>query len=179
MACRYVQGRTYSPVSASRYCGWCMCHISTTGKAPGWVMRTLSWAGCLQATQHVCGHEHDAFLGKVETPRILRGIETDLHAIGNHASFIENGVANLTARADMHHGQDYRPLDRGALLDAHVREQQGLAHDRARDDAAARDHRIDGDAAPRILVQDELRGGLVFLIGPDRPLLVVNIELGA
>ena len=46
----------------------------------------------------------------------------------------------------------------------------------AGDDAATRDDRIDRRAAPPVLVEHELRRRLLQLVGPDRPLLVVEIQ---
>ena len=64
------------------------------------------------------------------------------------------------------------------LLDAHAGEQQRLAHRGARDDGAARHQRVDGDAAPAVFVEHELRRRRLRLVGPDRPVLVVDVELG-
>ena len=60
----------------------------------------------------------------------------------------------------------------------HVRKQQRAGHARTRDDAPARHHRVDRGAPAVVVVEHELRRRQLFLVGPDRPLLVVDVELG-
>ena len=97
---------------------------------------------------------------------------------GDLTAGIDDGVADLAIRTDAHVRQDHRPLDGGTLLDAHPGKQQRLAHRGAGDDHAAGHQRIDRDAAPALLVEHELRRRRLRLVGPDRPVLVVDVELG-
>jgi len=62
-------------------------------------------------------------------------------------------------------GKMTETVDAGALLDAHVGEQQRLAHHGAGDDAAARYHGVDGHTAATVLIEDELRRRLLHLVG--------------
>jgi hypothetical protein len=110
-------------------------------------------------------------------PGILRPVEPDAHAVGDLAAFIDDGAANLAAGADEHVRQDDGALDGRALFHAHVGEEERLAHERAGDDAAAGDHGIDGHAAPTLLIEHEFGRRLVQLVGPDGPVLVVDVEL--
>ena len=64
---------------------------------------------------------------------------------------------NTTPAADHHLGQQQRVLDDAAVLHAHLGEQQRAPHRGAADDAAAGHQRVDGLAAPAVVVEHELR----------------------
>ncbi len=151
-----------------------MCHRRTTGR------RGVGSHGVKRTAGEACRAvtSDDAFLGDEEPPGIVRSVEPDAHAVRNLAALIDDGPADLTAAADERVRQDDRALDRRALFHPHVGEEQRLAHHRAGDDAAAGDHRVDGHAAPPFLIEDELGRRLMHLIGPDGPVLVVDVELG-
>ena len=73
-------------------------------------------------------------------------------------------------------GSTTQPVRLAVGMDVDAREQQRVAQGGAGDDAAARDQRAHGLAAPALLVVHELgrRGDLG--IGPDRPVAVVQVE---
>ena len=50
-------------------------------------------------------------------------------------------------------------------------------HVRPRYDAASGDHGVDRHAAPAVLIQHEFRGRMLRLVGPYRPLMIVDIQL--
>ena len=59
----------------------------------------------------------------------------------------------------------------------HLREEHRVAHLRAGDDAAPRDHGGDRHAAPVALVVDELCRRHALGVGPDRPVLVPEVQV--
>src|SRR5882757_728943 len=131
----------------------------------------------LQAAQHVCRYEDYAFFGDVKAFRVCLSINPDLHAVGNLATFIENGSFDDTGGSDFDMRQYDRAIDAGALVHPHIGEQQGRADDGPGDDAAAGDYGVDGGTPPTFLVEHELRRRLLHLVGPDGPVLIVNVEL--
>src|SRR5690606_11498745 len=102
---------------------------------------------------------------------------TTLFRSRHDAGRIDDRSLDGAAGADAYVRENDGALHVTALIDAHVREQQRLIDVRARNDAAARDDGVHGHAATAVLVQDELRRRILALIGPDRPLLVIDIEL--
>src|SRR5689334_15133423 len=115
----------------------------------------------------------------MEATRVGLAVDTYGGAIGDIATLIDDGTANDAVAADLGVRQDDRAVDVGALLDTYVGEQQRLTHHRAGDDAAPGHHGVDGAAAAAFLIEHELRRRLLHLIGPDRPVLVVDVELGS
>ena len=106
-------------------------------------------------------------------------VVADGHVGGNAAMLVHYHPAQPGTAADVHIRQDYRILDLGIAVNIHAREQQRLADDGAADDVAARNQGIDGHAAPTVVVEDELGWRQLFLVGPDRPAIVVQIEFGS
>ena len=90
---------------------------------------------------------------------------------------VHHHPAQPGAATDMHVGQDHRVLDLGVAVHVHPREQQGVAHQRTADDVAAGDQRIDRHAATAVVVEDELGRRQLLLVGPDRPVVVVEVQL--
>src|SRR4051812_23792316 len=108
--------------------------------------------------QHFRGHEHDALVRDQEPFRIFGTVVTDARVRRQLAVLVDDGVPDLAVRPNVDVGQHDRPLDVGALLDPHSREQQRLADGGTRDDGAARHERVDRDAAAAVLVEHEFRG---------------------
>src|ERR1700733_6422675 len=129
MAWRYVHGSTYSPVSASRYCGWCMCHKSTTGRRAGASMQRVGPGDlrAVQAAQHVRRDQYHAVLRDMVAPLILHQVRADDRAVGDLAAFIDDGALDRAVPPHVHMRQDDGAFDEGPLIDAHVREDQWIA----------------------------------------------------
>ena len=77
-----------------------------------------------------------------------------------------------------HLGQQHGLVDLAKGVDAHVGKQHRVADHRARNDAAARDHGVDGEAVFAVGVLHKLGRGQLALAGPDGPFGVVDVELG-
>ena len=80
--------------------------------------------------------------------------------------------------ADHDAGQDHRILDPRPAVNADAGEEQRTFHIGTGNDAAAGYQRVDRHPAAAVVVEDELGRRQLFLVGPDRPVLVVEIELG-
>ena len=123
-------------------------------------------------------HERDAVLAHVKALAVRFAVDADLRAVRHHGSFVDDRVADHAALADAHARQHDGAIDRRVVVHAHAREQQRVRHARAGNDAAARHHRVDGATAAIGIVEHELRGRQLFLVRPDRPLFVVDVQLG-
>ncbi len=130
-----------------------------------------------ERAQHVRCYQHDAAFGHEKALLVRFGIVADFHIVRNAAILVQNATPDLRSAADRDAWQQYGIVDGAAVFDANVARQQRLRDIGARDDAAARDHRIDRHPAPTLFVEHEFRGRLLRLVGPDRPLMVVNVQL--
>jgi len=75
-------------------------------------------------------------------------------------------------------GQYDRELDRAVRINPHVVEQQRSPDARSRDHTAARDQRGGRAAAPAGIVVHELGRRVHLAVRPDRPVAVVEVEVG-
>ena len=80
-------------------------------------------------------------------------------------------------RADAHAGHQDRLLDAAEAVDAHVGAEDAARDPAARDDAARRDQRVERLALAAVFGKHELRRRRLRLIGAQRPLRVVQVEL--
>ena len=92
-------------------------------------------------------------------------------------TLVEDGLAEPQSRPISTPGSTTGPRSAIACT-PHVGEEQRAPHRRATDDAAARHQRVDRHAAPAIVVEHELGRRQLLLVGPDRPVAVVQVELG-
>ena len=105
-----------------------------------------------------------------------RRVLADDHAVGDAAAAVDDRAVQPRAAPDLDLGQQHRPADMRVGVHPRLREQH-RALDRAADDAAARDQRLDRDPAPVAEVVHELGRRQLRLVGPDRPAGVVQVEL--
>ena len=86
----------------------------------------ISDAGARRRAQHILRHEHHTALGDEETLRVHGRILSNLQAVRNHATLIENAARDLAMPADRYPRQQHGTLDHAGFLDAHVVRQQRL-----------------------------------------------------
>ena len=89
---------------------------------------------------------------------ILGSIHTNLGAVWNQATPVDNGIANNNVLANFHLGHHHRVCDFRPGTDHHTGKQQRAPHGRAGYHTSARYHRINGKAAALIMVKDKLGG---------------------
>ena len=99
----------------------------------------------------------------------------DHHARWDDAVSVDDRACQPRAAPDLDARQQHRPVDVRVGVHADAREQHRVP-DAARDDAAARHHRLDRDPAPIGLVVHELGRRQLRLVCPDRPAPVVDVE---
>src|SRR6185312_5089567 len=112
-----------------------MCHSSTTGRRAEVVIESASSPSapasslcCRQLSQHVRRHECDALIRDMEALRVGGAVETDLHAVRNLATLIEDCAPYVAALADLDSRQHDGVLDHRVLIDADIGEQKRSAH---------------------------------------------------
>ena len=128
-------------------------------------------------SQHLGGDQYHPFVGAVEALGVGLGVLADNHAFRDLAIAVNDRLGDPAFATDVDLRQYDRIADLGEGIDPNLGEQQGTAHAAAGDDATAGDHGIDRHAAPVVVVEYELGGGILLLIGPDGPYLVIEIEL--
>ena len=108
------------------------------------------------------------------------GIEivADLGAFGNPDVLIQDGAAHLGVAADVAVVHDDAAFHEGAGVDADAASENGVAHDAAGKNASAGYDAVDGLAAAMGLVEGELGGRIGVAGTAQRPLAIVEVELG-
>ena len=128
--------------------------------------------------EHPWGDECDAAWRTVKAPGVLLGVFAYYQARRDEGAFAHYRLAQAHPFPHAHVGQDYRILHQsGAVIHAHVGKQQGAAHRRAANDAAARDGAVEGDAAAAVVVKDKLGRRELLLKGPDGSATIVEVEV--
>ena len=117
-------------------------------------------------------------VGAAEALRVEHGILADDEPCGNLHAAVDDDIRRAHAAADLDIGQDHRVIQPRIGIEPDAGEQQRTVDAGAGDDAAAGDERGDGHAAPPVLVMHELRRRRHLAIGPDRPFLVIEVEVG-
>ncbi|CCC96390.1 protein of unknown function [Azospirillum baldaniorum] len=137
------------------------------------------WEGSVlgQAVDHVLGDQADAALAAVEALGVQLRVLADDQPLGDHHAAVDHHLGQAAVAADVDVRQDHGLMQLAEGVDAHLAEQQRILHQRAGDDAAARHQAVHRHAAPVLVVEDELRRGQLLLVGEDRPLAVVHVEL--
>src|SRR5690606_37309827 len=120
--------------------------------------------------------QNHALFRAPEAARVLVCILTDYGTVRNDAVFVNDRVGDATVRAYAG-ARQYHGLEQlGRLANPYVGEQHRFTDFRAGDDAASRYQRIEGSTATPGFVEDELRGRQLFLVGPDWPLVIVQVQ---
>ncbi len=116
-------------------------------------------------------------VGAAEPARVELRILADHQPVGNGHTAIDHDLPQPGAAIDGAIGQHHRLVQLRVGMHARAGRQQRPLERAARDDAIARDQRVDGRAAPPLEIMHELgrRGDLGK--GPDRPVAIVEIEL--
>ncbi len=107
-------------------------------------------------------------------PRIL----PDHCAIRNAATLFHHDARQAAVLTDVDIRQHDRVRNLRVRIDDHVREQQRATHQRTGDDIATRHHGIHRHATPELVIEYKLGRRQLFLVSPDRPVLVIQIKLG-
>ncbi len=129
--------------------------------------------------EHLRGHQGDAPLGDVEAPRpvgLMVYANTGRFVDADAAIAVDDGLADGAVTAYVHVREDHGVLHRRIGIDPDIGEQERVAHHGPGDDAPARDHGVHRHAAAVVVVEDELGGRKLLLVGPHGPLLVVEVE---
>src|SRR6476661_3466199 len=124
-------------------------------------------------TQHLRCNKRDALVGYMEALAVFFGINTDLQTRRDARSAIDDDTVQNSAAPDLDVRQNDSPVDRAVAVYSNTGKEQRALHGRSTDNAAARNHRVDGCAAPSVFVEDELRRRQLFLIGPYGPRFIV------
>src|SRR5690606_8054975 len=126
----------------------------------------------------VCGdHDNAAFADRMAS-RVFSGVVANPGAARDEYVPVDDRIAQLRVTPHAHAGHQNAVVDLAEAVDAYVRPQHTARHRAARDDAAGRDDRVDGGAAPAWIAEDKLRGGRLWLVRAQGPLRIVQIELG-
>jgi len=91
---------------------------------------------------------------------------------------IDDGVADAAVATDVDVGEDNAGVYVGVAVDADVVGEDGVAQDRAGDDAAGADDGVDAHAGAAGFAEDELGGRVLVGAGAHGPGLVVEVEYG-
>ena len=115
----------------------------------------------------------------VKRSRSALGVDADLRALGDADVLVDDGPAHHGVAPDVDALHEHRVLDLGVGVQVGAGREHRAPDGGAGDDDAGAHHRVQRHAAPAVLVvEDEL--GRRQRIGPreDRPLAVVEVELG-
>ena len=120
--------------------------------------------------EHGLGDQSDAVLRAPETLGVEYRILADDQTIGDYDAGGSITTFRRRARpADLRIGQRDCLVDGRIGMRPHAGEQQRPRNRRPGNDAASRDQRRNGDAAPAVDVMDEFGGRGDLAIGPERP----------
>src|SRR5262249_50484634 len=110
---------------------------------------------------------------------ILFEIEPDQRAARDQHVAVDDRPADARVPPDADAGHQNAVLDFAEAVHPYVRAQYAAGDRAAADDTARRDHRVERlAAADALLREDELRRRRLRLIGAQRPLRIVEVELG-
>ena len=108
----------------------------------------------------------------------MLGVDADRGVLGEHDVLVEDGLVHAGAAVDDHAVEQDRVHDLRPGVDAHVRGEHRVMHLAAGDDDAGGDDRIGGVAQTVAACMHELGRRQVAGHRVDRPLRVVQVELG-
>src|SRR5439155_15199652 len=123
-------------------------------------------------------HHYDAaFRHVIEAPVVLE-IVANGSIFRNTDVLIQNCPANFGAPADVAVVQNDGVFHQNSGVHAHVPPDDRIAHHATGKDGTAGDDRVDGLAAPVLVVEGELGGRIRESGGPEGPFAIVEVERG-
>src|SRR5450755_2712048 len=123
-------------------------------------------------------HHHDAAISNVIFLAVLFQVVANLRPRSHFHVFVENGVLDFGAAADVAVIKDNGIVHLGSGVNSDATAQDGAANNAAGDNGAAGNDCVDRHTAAAILVKHEFGGRIEITRSAQGPLAVVEVELG-
>src|SRR6266851_5268748 len=113
------------------------------------------------------GNHDQARVGDEEALTIALEVIADLLALRHENVLVDDRAPNFRMTPDIRIVHDHRVFNQTVGVHAHGTSQHRIADRAARHDASFADHRMQCETTPAVLVEDEFRGRLIVIRGPQ------------